>query len=211
MSYYPAGYGQWPDPASYLPFSQTPQQKSQPQTQHPAPAYSYPPSAPTAQGPYTASQAAFNHNATQIPGLGAPGAGTPSHYQSPWQPPPNYAGYAQQTPTSHNPPSQTLPAAAANDTTQSPPKPPNDAVEEGELEEEDFDDLYEPQPADNVPKVPGTSKTIIFAQSEKDVDDAQDEAFYGAERGKVMSNRGGTPGKIYCTAERRVVGTLYLT
>ncbi|KAL8387145.1 hypothetical protein RB595_010123 [Gaeumannomyces hyphopodioides] len=196
MSYYPAGYGQWPNPTSHLPFSQTPQPKSQPPTQHPGtPAHSYPPSAPSAPGPYTASQAAFSHNATQIPGLGVPGAGTPSHYQSPWQPAPNFAGYGQQTATPQKPPPQSLPTAAVKATTLSAPKPPNDVVEEGELEEEDFDDLYEPQPADNAPKLPEAPRRTTLGQSKKGTEDVQAGAFCGAELREAVPNRGGTPGR----------------
>ncbi|EJT70712.1 hypothetical protein GGTG_11735 [Gaeumannomyces tritici R3-111a-1] len=195
MSYYPAGYGQWPDPASYSPFSQTPQPMGQSSTQRPPPTYNYPPSTPTGPGPYTASQAAFAHNATHIPGLGVPGAGSPSHYQGPWQPALNFARYGQQIATPQKPPPQSLPAAAVKATTSSTPKPPNDVVEEGELEEEDFDDLYEPHPSDNAPKFSEAPRTTTLGQPKKGNRDAQAGAFYEAELGEVVSNRGGSPGR----------------
>lgn len=68
-------------------------------------------------------------------------------------------------------------------------------MEEGELEEEDFDDLYEPQPADNVPKLTEPPRKTALGQSKNGTEDFQAETFYGAKLGEAVPNRGGTPGR----------------
>ncbi|KAI8948700.1 hypothetical protein F4801DRAFT_581221 [Xylaria longipes] len=142
MAQHPRGYGQhfghYPPPASFpLPPASSGAQSSY--------YYPQPQAAPMLPANYATSQIAYSHNSTRIPGLGlggGPVAPTPSFPPSAAQQWPAQGHHPQ---TNSYPLSQQQPPASLP---QKPPVPyqqPHNALEEGELSEGEFEDLYEPK------------------------------------------------------------------
>ncbi|KAK1833218.1 protein red1 [Podospora conica] len=187
MSQYPYGYGQQQGAPSTIPYGfQAP----------PHPAQSYNPSDQHASTSVNRniSNSAFDYNASNIPGLGiasSPPAASPyvplwvsSAAQAPPQHPRPFAtgassapsqggAYGSSRPHAPGPPSQ--PAALQTQTTY------ND-VEEGELSEGQFEDLYEPrdivepQPASKPITKPSSAVSLSGSNSAVDTPEA---GFYG--------------------------------
>ncbi|TLS21973.1 uncharacterized protein PpBr36_09467 [Pyricularia pennisetigena] len=161
MSQYAPGHGQWPyDPSGFYPYP-----TNQPQTQQLPTPYHTTPSEPASSASYLTSQNSFGYNATQIPGLGfggpsaSTGNGPPQQPHQSWiPPPPPPANYQQQIPTTL---ATTLESSKISSQVASLPKPPvqntQEAMEEGELSDADFDDLYDPQPEDVALPQPSTT------------------------------------------------------
>ncbi|TLD22195.1 hypothetical protein PspLS_08198 [Pyricularia sp. CBS 133598] len=161
MSQYASGHGQWPyDPSGFYPYPTNPPQPQQ----LPTP-YQNMPSEPNSSASYLTSQNSFGYNSTQIPGLGFGGPSasasngpTPQPHQQSWiPPPPPPTNYQQQISTS----SATTVESAKTSSQPAPlPKPvvqnTQEAMEEGELSDADFDDLYDPQPDDVAQSQPST-------------------------------------------------------
>lgn len=228
MSHYPPNGYQWP-----VQGSQQPPAPSQPQEQYmyqqpgytqdrPYPSYQAYPSYPAYQTPgpatehYALSQASFNHNATQIPGLGisSPPAASPSQsVGGPWG---SYgapggvtaAKPQQQAPTQaashvpsndHQPGTLSTTAPASSNTQKTTQSLPVDVFDDGELSEEGlFDDLYDPDPPISTRSPP--KKTVAFPQAEaqqanEETDLDLDNTFYeddeGDEPGEISSNTNG--------------------
>ncbi|KAI6254706.1 hypothetical protein MCOR19_008788 [Pyricularia oryzae] len=161
MSQYASGHGQWPiDPSGFYPYPTNP-----PQTQQRPTSYHNTSSEPSSSASYLTSQNSFGYNSTQIPGLGFGGPSasasngpTPQPHQQSWIPPPQPpANYQQQV---SNAPATTLESAKTSFQPDLLPKPPvqntQEGMEEGELSDADFDDLYDPQPDDVAQPQPST-------------------------------------------------------
>lgn len=187
MSQYPYGYGQQQGPPSTVPFGFQP----------PA----FPPQSFNPSDPHTSttvnrnvSHTAFDYNANNIPGLGiasSPPAVSPytsfwisPGAQAPPQAPPSFAtgassaasqggSYGSSRPHATGPPSQ--PVALPTQTT-------HDDVEEGELSEGQFEDLYEPrdmvEPEPTSKPVPKPSSAASLSGSNSAVD-TPEAGFYG--------------------------------
>ncbi|GAW21306.1 hypothetical protein ANO14919_108250 [Xylariales sp. No.14919] len=151
----PHGYAQYM--GHYAPPSSFPPMSGSSSTQPP---YYYPAPQAGAVPPvnYAMSQSAYDHNASRIPGLGlggtqiAPTASFPPSAPQPWpaqghNPQMNsYFHQSQQRPPASLPQQSHLPYPP----TQS--QPPNN-LEEGELSEGEFEDLYEPKALANPPQI----------------------------------------------------------
>ncbi|RWA13528.1 hypothetical protein EKO27_g1603 [Xylaria grammica] len=151
----PHGYAQYM--GHYAPPSSFPPMSGSSSTQPP---YYYPASQAGAVPlvNYAMSQSAYDHNANRIPGLGlggtqiAPTASFPPSAPQPWpaqghNPQMNsYFHQSQQRPPASLPQQSHLPYPP----TQS--QPPNN-LEEGELSEGEFEDLYEPKALANPPQI----------------------------------------------------------
>ncbi|KAI0147443.1 hypothetical protein GGR57DRAFT_251216 [Xylariaceae sp. FL1272] len=159
---YGYGYGQYPfiPPPMHSMQSQPPSQPTYnhhpPGAVHPSPVGAQPPPF------HTNAQSAYDHNATRIPGLGLGGhqlpmPSFPPGVTMPWQAPVPTPQQPPAQPPQANTPllMQPRPAAEARLAQQQPPKSmppkkptptqqPNQALEEGELSEGEFEDLYEP-------------------------------------------------------------------
>ncbi|KAI0440308.1 hypothetical protein F4803DRAFT_481104 [Xylaria telfairii] len=155
MAEHPHGYGQhfghYPPPASF-PLMPAPSAAQ--------PSYYYPQTQAAAMIPanYATSQSAYSHNSTRIPGLGLGGGPV---VPAPSLPP----SAAQQWPAPGQHPQinsypriqQQLPASLP----QKPPipyQPPHNALEEGELSEGEFEDLYEPKAPTDTSQAPLQNK-----------------------------------------------------
>lgn len=197
---YPYGYGQYygqPPPPPYA-YQNAPS--------YAAPGHNDPYNPFAAQIHRDASQAAFSSNATHIPGLGiggtAPGATQPNFA-------PNVAGWGQgfgfpaPAPSAPQPqtsgansfdsqPSQSSlptggPRKDAKSLTHPAPPPAIPAtdvdMEEGELSEGQFEDLYEPR--ENVPDAPTQTRLKVTATGDPSqptsAADTPDGGFYGSD------------------------------
>ncbi|KAI0467392.1 hypothetical protein F4859DRAFT_506768 [Xylaria cf. heliscus] len=155
MAQHPHGYGQhfghYPPPPSFplLPASSGAQ---------PPYFYPQPQAAPMLPANYATSQNAYGQNSTRIPGLGLGGG--------PVAPPPSFPpGAAQQWPAQgHYPQTNSYPPSHQQPPTLLPQKPPvsyqqpHGALEEGELGEGEFEDLYEPKPSTDPSQAPPPNK-----------------------------------------------------
>jgi hypothetical protein len=156
MAEHPRGYGQYighyPPPGSFPPMPIS--SSAQTPYYHPAP---QPGTLPSVN--YTASQSAYDLNSTRIPGLGlsretsmtttvsfAPGAPQPWPAQGHNPQTNNYFQSQQQPPPSL--PRQTFIL----------PQQPHNALEEGELSEGEFEDLYDPKVLNNTSQAPLQNK-----------------------------------------------------
>ncbi|KAF2968528.1 hypothetical protein GQX73_g5030 [Xylaria multiplex] len=160
----PHGYGQYishypPPPTSFPPTSGSSNTQS---------AYYYPASQIGAVPPanYTMSQSAYDHNSNRIPGLGLggtqiapatsfrPGAPQPRPAQEHNPQIPQINSFFQQS--QQRPPSS-LPQQS-HPPYQPPQSQPQNILEEGELSEGEFEDLYEPKAPTNAPQVAPPNK-----------------------------------------------------
>ncbi|TLD07706.1 hypothetical protein PgNI_10292 [Pyricularia grisea] len=179
MSQYASGHGQWPyDPSGFYPYPTIPSQTQQLSTP-----YHNTPSEQTSSTSYLTSQNSFGYNSTQIPGLGfggplasASNGPTPQPHQQSWippPPPPAKANYQQQISTSS---ATTLQPAETSSQPSPLPKPPvqntQEVMEEGELSDADFDDLYDPQPDDVT-----QAQTSSVNQKPRPVDNARQNSY----------------------------------
>jgi hypothetical protein len=216
MSQYPhGGYGQ--QPVGYAPQYPYPYAYQAPGT-YPPPVYGSPTQPREAAGLYATAQNAFNQNASRIPGLGI--AATPKS-ASPYNPagasatwdqiqtpsfPAGAPGSAPQPPVGpraffaqgsrENFPSAQQPAPSS---TQLPDpdelqKRSSDDMEEGELSEGQFEDLYEPrEPASRsvnlVPPHKDASNTDLSRGAS--VVDTPEAGFYATEEEEVATARAG--------------------
>jgi hypothetical protein len=211
MSQYPFGYGQWPPPPPSL-------AQSHPQEpQNHTPYRDYRNSFDNAY--VQQSQASFNMNANQIPGLGVPSptpiqhgghfGPSPTSWSAPIPPPaitPSHFPVATPQPRSHhayNPPplpvyqepavtpQSTLVRETASKASQAMDITP--PIDEDPLEEGElgFDDLYEPS-EDIVTSKPPARPLVVSASSSTGEDD-QGNAFYDEEPGEIRSNASKSP------------------
>ncbi|KAI0859041.1 hypothetical protein F4860DRAFT_484320 [Xylaria cubensis] len=179
MAQHPHGYGQhfghYAPPASFpmLPASSPAQ-----------PSYYYPqPQAapPTLPANYATSQSAYSHNSTRIPGLGL--GGGPMAPAPPFPP-----ALAQQWPAQGQPQTNTYLQSHQQPPSSLPQKPsvshqqPHNALEEGELSEGEFEDLYEPKAPTDPSQAPLHNKphhTLISLDSRGgSVGDADGSSIY---------------------------------
>ncbi|KAI0453318.1 hypothetical protein F5B21DRAFT_479582 [Xylaria acuta] len=158
MAQHPHGYGQhfghYAPPAASFPLL--------PASAGAQPSYYYPQAqaAPMLPTNYATSQSAYGHNSTRIPGLGLGGGPVAP---TPLFPP----GAAQQWPaqghipqTNTYPPSQQQPPASLPQRPPVPYQQPRNALEEGELSEGEFEDLYEPKAPTAPSQAPLQNKPI---------------------------------------------------
>ncbi|KAI1343194.1 hypothetical protein F5Y15DRAFT_226366 [Xylariaceae sp. FL0016] len=157
----PYGYGQYPGfHQSGVPFSHSSSVPSGSQPQ--LPFYTESQMATMASN-YEAMENSFNYNASRIPGLGL---GATSFSATPSQPNVNqiWQPQAQLPPPSTFAPSMRAPAATAKPSppapqtqtahsqpTQNDPQRPGSFLEEGELDDSEFEDLYEPVQTSKMP------------------------------------------------------------
>ncbi|KAK0632228.1 hypothetical protein B0T14DRAFT_559941 [Immersiella caudata] len=221
---YPYGYGSYPGPPP-SPSQQSQQPYGyQPAPQYPPPTYNQTYDPVAAGINLAASQNSFNYNANQIPGLGigpppvAPSFGAALDPNGRAQPP--YPGVVpglpttQPSPTPFNgPPPHYAPSWATSATpnaprvTQPPPRAPpvrettsqpklNDDIEEGELSEGQFEDLYEPrQPVE--PNRPSNNQSKLLSTADPSqpasVVATPEAGFYGNDdvEGEMTAEKGG--------------------
>lgn len=202
MSQYPHpyGYGQYhgehpPQPYAYPNVSGYPTPQIAP----------YNPS--TASIHHDATQAAFNMNATHIPGLGVGGAAPQEIHHSfasgvpSWTQPPGFAQYAPSGPptqtsgpspynlhhpqpnATHNLKTSAQPLTQA--TSKAAPPTADVEMEEGELSEGQFEDLYEPREEELDAPAQAVSKPLPFPVAElsqpASAADTPDGGFYGSD------------------------------
>lgn len=214
MSQYPHpfGYGQY--------YSHQPPQpyNFQNAASYPPTGYDQPYSASTADWNRGASQASFDYNANRIPGLGL-GAqdanqSNPAHSAMPWSQP-----HFFQPPAPHVPPPQSYSAgsiipqqAQSNRTTRdsrgspkaqkqpaSVPSYPttNIEMEEGELSEGQFEDLYEPrEPVTEVAKPTSRSLPTTSQSQPPSPADTPDGGFYGSDEDEAQGPSKGNEGTV---------------
>ncbi|KAJ8122995.1 hypothetical protein ONZ43_g947 [Nemania bipapillata] len=152
MAEHPHGYGQYLGhyPPASFPSSST----SQTPYYYPAPQ-----AGTLLPTDYTASQSAYNLNSTRIPGLGlgrdAPMTTTTAFPTGASQPWPAQGHHSQ---TNNHFQSQQQPPPSLPRPSVIPPQPPHNTLEEGELSEGEFDDLYDPKVLNNPSQAPAQSK-----------------------------------------------------
>ncbi|KAH8886737.1 hypothetical protein GQ53DRAFT_335735 [Thozetella sp. PMI_491] len=194
----------------------------------------YPPYTPgTSEGNFTASQASYDYNASRIPGLGITGTPT-APTSSPFTAPPGITLWASggnlqpSTLAGSVPPGQDRAGSHAASTTrpsqtpasqpQAPPaaalaqppvantNPPVDEIEEGELSEGQFEDLYEPkeplepvrplQPAKQTTQASEVTSSALRTRSASVGDDVEPD-LYGdgeeeGEEGEITTEQDST-------------------
>ncbi|KXX80075.1 Protein red1 [Madurella mycetomatis] len=216
MSQYPPpyGYGQYhgqhpPQPCGY-----------QNAPNYPAPSYNAPPYNASAPDIYRdASQASFDYNASHIPGLGigAPVSGGGQYGLDagpiPWTQPHLFPASTSQVPSPHafasgalnpqfSPSDRTTSGPRGGTKTPHKPVPPpsrqaaNTDIEEGELSEGQFEDLYEPrEPVVDVAKlVPKPLPTGNQSQPTSAAD-TPDGGFYGSDEDEGEGASRGNEGR----------------
>ncbi|TGJ82629.1 hypothetical protein E0Z10_g6131 [Xylaria hypoxylon] len=156
----PRGYGHYV--GHYPPPTSFPSTTSSSSTQPP---YYYPASqvGPVPPANYTTSQSAYDHNSNRIPGLGLGGTQiAPTTTFSPSAPQPWPAqGHSPQINSYFQQSQQRTPASLPQQPHlpyQPPESQSQNTLEEGELSEGEFEDLYEPKALTDAPKVPPQNK-----------------------------------------------------
>ncbi|KAI1742062.1 hypothetical protein F4680DRAFT_414497 [Xylaria scruposa] len=173
MAQHPHGYGQ--HFGHYAP-PLLPASSAQPSYYYPQPQ-----AAPLLPANYATSQSAYSHNSTRIPGLGL--GGGPMAPTPPFPPAPTQHWPAQGQPQtntylqSHQQPPPSLPQKPSV-----PHQQPHNALEEGELSEGEFEDLYEPKAPTDPSQAPLHNKphhTLISLDSRGgSVGDADGSSIY---------------------------------
>ncbi|GAB1311604.1 Putative zinc-finger domain-containing protein [Madurella fahalii] len=181
--------------------------------QHPPPSYGYPNApnypAPSYTAPYSAStpdiyrdasQASFDYNASHIPGLGI-GAPVPGGASAPHIPP-RQAFAAGALDPQYSQPDRTTSGPRGSTKAPSQPAPPssrrtvNADIEEGELSEGQFEDLYEPrEPVADVIKLGSKPLPVGHQSQPTSAADTPDGGFYGSDEDEGEGASKGNEGR----------------
>ncbi|KAI0399389.1 hypothetical protein F4802DRAFT_612197 [Xylaria palmicola] len=189
MAQHPHSYGR--HPAHYPPpsFPPMPGSSSVPSS------YYYPQTQVGTMPPanFATSQSAYTHNSTSIPGLGLSGGPVPLPAAFALNPSQQWPAQGPQPHTNSHPQSQQQPPPSV------PRKPPvalqqsQSTLEEGELSEGEFEDLYDPKPSSNPLKVPLQNKPTNAANNSDSRDgsigDADGSSIYDPHDPHVIHDR----------------------